>query len=191
MSFLGCRSNRSRLHFTDHGPVLPPSACRRNIPPPLSANNPHSCTQQGTVSLSLLSGALYGTSRGVALVAVISTLGSTACYCLSWCFGRPVALAIWRDRLRHFADEVRARDDDLLAYIIFLRVTPILPNTFINVASPIVGVPLLPFFFGGFRPVWRERGDARACLWGGVRCAHLLRRPPAPAMRPLSACMGC
>ncbi|KIZ03833.1 putative membrane protein [Monoraphidium neglectum] len=102
----------------------------------------------GTVSLSLLSGALYGTSRGVALVAVISTLGSTACYCLSWCFGRPVALAIWRDRLRHFADEVRARDDDLLAYIIFLRVTPILPNTFINVASPIVGVPLLPFFFG-------------------------------------------
>lgn len=104
--------------------------------------------------LSLLSGALYGTTRGVALVAAISTLGSAACYCMSWVFGRPVALAIWRTRLAHFADEVRARQNDLLSYIIFLRVTPILPNTFINVASPIVGVPLAPFFVGerGARP---------------------------------------
>ncbi|KAI8476884.1 MAG: snare associated Golgi protein family [Monoraphidium minutum] len=102
----------------------------------------------GTVSLSLLCGALYGTARGVALVCVISTLGATACYCMSCLFGRPVALAIWRDRLQHFAGEVSGRSNDLLSYIIFLRVTPILPNTFINVASPVVGVPLAPFFFG-------------------------------------------
>ncbi|GBF91305.1 hypothetical protein Rsub_03625 [Raphidocelis subcapitata] len=102
----------------------------------------------GTVSLSLLSGALYGTWRGLALVALVSTLGSTTCYGMSCLFGRPVAMAIWRDRLAHFEDEVRARKGDLLSYIIFLRVTPILPNTFINVASPIVGVPLAPFFFG-------------------------------------------
>ena len=41
-----------------------------------------------------------------------------------------------------------ARRRELLNYIIFLRVTPILPNTFINVASPIVGVPLAPFALG-------------------------------------------
>lgn len=35
-----------------------------------------------------------------------------------------------------------------LNYILFLRVTPLLPNTFINVCSPIVGVPLLPFALG-------------------------------------------
>lgn len=102
----------------------------------------------GTVSLSLLSGALYGTARGLAVVAVVSTLGSTACYLMSWSFGRPIALAVWRGRLRSFAAEVAARKGDLLAYMIFLRVTPILPNTFINVASPIVGVPLMPFALG-------------------------------------------
>ena len=41
-----------------------------------------------------------------------------------------------------------ARRRDTLNYILFLRVTPLLPNTFINVASPIVGVPLAPFALG-------------------------------------------
>jgi uncharacterized membrane protein YdjX (TVP38/TMEM64 family) len=44
--------------------------------------------------------------------------------------------------------QVTKRKDDLLNYVIFLRVTPLLPNTFINVASPVVGVPLLPFMLG-------------------------------------------
>ncbi len=44
--------------------------------------------------------------------------------------------------------QVTKRKNDLLNYMIFLRVTPILPNTFINVAAPVVGVPLAPFFFG-------------------------------------------
>jgi uncharacterized membrane protein YdjX (TVP38/TMEM64 family) len=29
-----------------------------------------------------------------------------------------------------------------------LRVTPILPNWFINLASPLIDVPIVPFFFG-------------------------------------------
>lgn len=37
------------------------------------------------------------------------------------------------------------RRGDLFNYIIFLRVTPILPNIFINIASPVVNVPLRPF----------------------------------------------
>lgn len=36
----------------------------------------------------------------------------------------------------------------MFSYIVFLRVTPILPNTFINMASPVVGVPVLPFIAG-------------------------------------------
>ena len=34
----------------------------------------------------------------------------------------------------------------MLNYMLFLRVTPTLPNTFINFASPIVGVPYHIFF---------------------------------------------
>ena len=32
--------------------------------------------------------------------------------------------------------------------MIFLRITPILPNWFINIASPVLDVPLRPFFLG-------------------------------------------
>ena len=44
--------------------------------------------------------------------------------------------------------QVDRRRGDLFNYIIFLRVTPILPNIFINIASPVVDVPLRPFALG-------------------------------------------
>ena len=44
--------------------------------------------------------------------------------------------------------QVRKRQGDLLNYIVFLRVTPLLPNTFINVCAPIVRVPLPHFALG-------------------------------------------
>ena len=75
-------------------------------------------------------------------------MGSCACYCLSWLLGKQLAHAIWPDRLAAFGAEVQRQKRALLGYIIFLRITPLLPNTFINVASPIVGVPLLPFAVG-------------------------------------------
>ncbi|KAI7841563.1 hypothetical protein COHA_004733 [Chlorella ohadii] len=102
----------------------------------------------GTIFLSLLAGGLWGVWRGSLLVAVVSTLGSCCCYCMSWAVGQPLAHALWPDRLDRYAAEVAARRRELLNYIVFLRVTPILPNTFINVASPIVGVPLAPFALG-------------------------------------------
>ena len=46
------------------------------------------------------------------------------------------------------AVQVDRRRGDLFNYIIFLRVTPILPNIFINIASPVVDVPLRSFAMG-------------------------------------------
>ncbi|KAL6008388.1 hypothetical protein ACLOJK_033897 [Asimina triloba] len=45
---------------------------------------------------------------------------------------------------------VAKRRERLLNYMLFLRVTPTLPNTFINVASPIVDVPYHIFFLATF-----------------------------------------
>lgn len=42
--------------------------------------------------------------------------------------------------------QVSRRRERLLNYMLFLRLTPTLPNTFINVASPIVDVPYHTFF---------------------------------------------
>lgn len=102
----------------------------------------------GTLSLSLLAGALYGSLRGWLVVSLISTLGSSSCYLMSRLLGRPLVAAWWPEKLEFFAAEVQKRRSKLFNYIIFLRLTPILPNTFINVASPLVDVPLLPFFLG-------------------------------------------
>nr|KAF7416731.1 hypothetical protein H0235_011262 [Vespula pensylvanica] len=40
--------------------------------------------------------------------------------------------------------------DHLLNYMLFLRMTPLLPNWFINLASPVIGVPIIPFTVGTF-----------------------------------------
>lgn len=40
--------------------------------------------------------------------------------------------------------------DNLLNYVVFLRVTPFLPNWFINLTAPVIGVPLVPFALGTF-----------------------------------------
>lgn len=106
----------------------------------------------GTIWLSLLSGALYGSTRGFLLIAAISTAGSCSCYGMSCLLWRPVARALWPERLEQFRSEVAKRRHELLSYIIFLRVTPMLPNVFINVASPIVGVPFLDFLLGKSPP---------------------------------------
>lgn len=106
------------------------------------------CAVPGTLSLSLLAGALYGWCAGLVLVAVVSTVGSCSCYALSRLVGRWLVHALWPRKIEQYAAEVQRRRADLLNYVIFLRVTPVLPNTFVNVASPIVGVPLAPFMLG-------------------------------------------
>lgn len=45
-----------------------------------------------------------------------------------------------------FYFQIARRRESLLNYMLFLRLTPTLPNTFINVASPIVDVPYHIFF---------------------------------------------
>lgn len=81
-------------------------------------------------------------------MVVVSTVGSSCCYAVGRVVGRPLAAALWPNRLEKFSKEVGKRKGDMLFYIIFLRLTPVLPNTFINVSAPVVGVPFPPFFLG-------------------------------------------
>lgn len=100
----------------------------------------------GTVFMSLLAGALFGVFKGVALVVFTATAGASSCYFLSKLIGRPIIFSLWPDKLHFFQAQVAKRRERLLNYMLFLRVTPTLPNTFINFASPIVDVPYHTFF---------------------------------------------
>ncbi|CAL9755811.1 uncharacterized membrane protein At4g09580-like [Musa acuminata AAA Group] len=100
----------------------------------------------GTVFMSILAGALFGIAGGMVLVILAATAGASSCYFLSKIIGRPLVFSLWPDKLSFFQAQVAKRREKLLNYILFLRVTPTLPNTFINMASPIVDVPY-PIFF--------------------------------------------
>ncbi|GAB4834760.1 hypothetical protein Ancab_033025 [Ancistrocladus abbreviatus] len=104
----------------------------------------------GTIFLSLLAGALFGVFKGMALVVFAATAGASSCYFLSRLIGRPLVFSLWPDKLIFFQAQVAKRRECLLNYMLFLRVTPTLPNTFINVASPIVDVPYHIFFLATF-----------------------------------------
>ncbi|XP_050234749.1 uncharacterized membrane protein At4g09580 [Mercurialis annua] len=104
----------------------------------------------GTVFMSLLAGALFGVFKGVALVVFTATAGASSCYFLSKVIGRPLVFSLWPDKLNFFQEQVARRKHGLLNYMLFLRLTPTLPNTFINVASPIVDIPYHIFFLATF-----------------------------------------
>lgn len=110
------------------------------------------------------------------LTAAVSTVGAWTCYQLSYLIGRPLAAWAWPQRLRAFAGEVAARRGQLTLYVILLRVTPVLPNIFINIASPVVGVPALPFVAGGC--AGRDRaGGSLASPVGSAGCLASIHPP--------------
>lgn len=54
------------------------------------------------------------------------------------------------EKANNWAVMVRRHKDNLFNYMLFLRMTPLLPNCFINLASPVIGVPIVPFIMGTF-----------------------------------------
>ncbi|XP_078442330.1 SNARE associated Golgi protein family isoform X2 [Wolffia australiana] len=104
----------------------------------------------GTIFMSLLAGALFGVPRGIALVVFAATAGASSCFFLSKLIGRPLVFSLWPEKLSLFQAQVARRKGNILNYMLFLRVTPTLPNTFINMASPIVDVPFNVFFLATF-----------------------------------------
>lgn len=46
--------------------------------------------------------------------------------------------------------KVDDNQEDLIYFLLFLRLFPVTPNWFLNMASPIVGVPIHLFFFSVF-----------------------------------------
>lgn len=109
----------------------------------------------GAVFLSILAGPLFGLLPGIFIISTVATTGTTICYLLSHTFGRRLVRAKFPDLLASMQARVDAHRTSLLYYMFFLRVTPILPNWFINIASPVVAVPLrvfVPATFVGLMP---------------------------------------
>jgi uncharacterized membrane protein YdjX (TVP38/TMEM64 family) len=104
----------------------------------------------GTIGLNVITGALLGLGYGLPLCVLLGTLGASMCYTLSSVAGVRFAAAVDQKlmqgqgigKLRSSVARYRA---DLFAYLLFLRLTPILPNWLINLGSPLANVPLKHF----------------------------------------------
>lgn len=104
----------------------------------------------GSIFLSILSGFLYPFPLAIFLVCTCSALGASFCYLLSSQLGRKIVQRYFPQRAAQWSYQVNKHKDNLLNYIIFLRITPFLPNWFINITSPVIGVPAYPFIMGTF-----------------------------------------
>ncbi|ALC48417.1 CG8408 [Drosophila busckii] len=79
-----------------------------------------------------------------------NALGATLCYLLSNILGRRLIRHFWPKKTSEWSKHVEEYRESLFNYMLFLRMTPILPNWFINLASPVIGVPLHTFALGTF-----------------------------------------
>jgi uncharacterized membrane protein YdjX (TVP38/TMEM64 family) len=104
----------------------------------------------GSTFLSILSGFLYPFPLAVLLVCSCTTIGAAFCYVLSQIAAKKIVIRYWRVRVLQFQKKVDTLKNDLLWYVIFLRVTPFVPNWFINLTSPIINIPLHSFLVGTF-----------------------------------------
>lgn len=102
--------------------------------------------------LSIAAGAMFpSVVVATLLVAACCTTGAVLCYSLSYIFLADGILeyAI-PERVAAFRQRVGKNKGSLFYYMLFLRLTPLLPNWFINVASPVVGVPVSTFGLATF-----------------------------------------
>lgn len=109
----------------------------------------------GTIALNAALGALLGTALGVPLAVVLGTVGASCCYLLSTVVGAKLADTVDQRLMKgkgvpKLRAAVQRYRSELLVYLLFLRLTPVLPNWLVNLASPVVHVPLKTFALATF-----------------------------------------
>jgi len=99
-----------------------------------------------TFSLSILAGALFPLPVAQLITGLGEGVGSSLCYLTSRAIAGPVVERFFSAKLQKLRARAAQEREHMLLFNFFLRLTPFLPNYFINIASPLVGVPLGPFF---------------------------------------------
>lgn len=98
--------------------------------------------------LSIMSGALFPFWTAIITVSLCASSGATLCYLLSKSLLRGFIVNLQEKRIATFATRIERNRHNMFLYFISLRFSPIFPNLFVNLASPIVGVEIKTFFFG-------------------------------------------
>ncbi|KAG0039582.1 Transmembrane protein 41B [Podila clonocystis] len=103
----------------------------------------------GSMWLSILGGALFKFWIALTMVSLASAVGATNCYLLSCHFFSKLVKRKFGDRMEKWNTQLERHRNNLMSYIILLRLAPFPPNWFVNICSPHLHVPLWPEFFLG------------------------------------------
>ncbi|KAL0476958.1 SNARE associated Golgi protein [Acrasis kona] len=101
----------------------------------------------GTIFLNVLCGAVFGLTTAFIMTVAAGTLGASSAYFMSSLLGfKSVVEKFVPTKLQFFRDQISSHKENLFFYLLFLRISPMLPNWFINIASPVLNIPFSYFF---------------------------------------------
>lgn len=104
----------------------------------------------GALFLNLLAGALFGIIS-LPLNSFLGATGSSFAYLISKSIGPlVVGTCISKPALKGFQATVSENKQNLMVYMITLRIVPLVPGFIVNIASPFVGVDLYTFWVSTF-----------------------------------------
>ncbi|KAI0346192.1 oxalate transporter [Trametopsis cervina] len=101
----------------------------------------------GSMYLSILGGAVWGVPRALPLACTCVATGATLCYAISAALGPAIlVLPKFKSRLEVWSDKIQAQRDNLISFLIVLRIAPFPPHWVVNVVCPHVGIGVVPFW---------------------------------------------
>ena len=101
-----------------------------------------------TFALCVLAGALFPMPYCQLVTGFAEAFGSSLCYINSQTFLAPIVMRLFANKLAQLRERAEQERQYMLSFNLFLRLTPFMPNYLVNVACPLVGIPLRPFFIG-------------------------------------------
>ncbi|GAA5973026.1 hypothetical protein JCM21900_003529 [Sporobolomyces salmonicolor] len=106
----------------------------------------------GSMYLSILGGALYGVLVALPLVCFCVASGALLCYLLSAALGPAVLLRseVWQKRVEAWTERVQSHRENLISYLIVLRIAPLPPHWVVNVVAPHLGISIWTFWISTF-----------------------------------------
>lgn len=98
----------------------------------------------GSPLFNLLGGALFGVPVGFVVCLACTSLGTALCYFFFNVFGGPVVRWLFLEQLVRLDSAVQHHRRRLFYYLTVIRIFPMTPNFFINLAAPLIRLPLVP-----------------------------------------------
>jgi hypothetical protein len=94
---------------------------------------------------------VWGIPRALPLACTCVATGASLCYLISATLG-PALLTLpkWRARLDKWSDTIQSNKENIISFLIVLRIAPFPPHWVVNVICPHVGIGLVPFWISTF-----------------------------------------